>query len=159
MALAVLQNETVMGLHPLCLGTIIEPSFSEDEQLMHRFEYRNPRFAVDLPAQFCVLDELLAGRCTDIGIKGMRLDLPHNVVSGCKGTVVLHYQNQTIDLKVVVARVGAMYCGLEFVCDSHTAQSSVAHLVAKLTAPHCRHLMSLVPRAHTSLGGPTSSIS
>jgi PilZ domain len=121
---------------------------------MHRFEYRNPRFTVDLPAQFCTVDEPLAGRCTDIGIRGMRLDLVGNVDPGCMGTVVLHYQNQAIELKARVARVGDMHCGLEFVWDSLTAQSCVTHLVAKLTAHRPRQALALVPRADGSLGGP-----
>lgn len=122
---------------------------------MHRFEYRNPRFSADLPAQLCIADETLAGRCTDIGIKGMKLDLQSNVVPGCQGIVCLHYQNQRIELKARVARIGSMHCGLEFVCDSRTEQRTVAHLLAKLTAPHSRHLISLVPRVDASLGGPT----
>ncbi len=121
---------------------------------MHRFEYRNPRFPVDFPAQFYTANEALAGRCTDIGIKGMRLNLPDIVVPGCQGVVSLHYQNRSIELKARVARIGSTHCGLEFICDSHAEQSAVAHLLAKLTAPHSRHLMSLVSRVDASLGGP-----
>jgi PilZ domain len=122
---------------------------------MHRFEFRNPRFTVDLPAQFRIANEALAGRCTDIGIQGMRLDLQDNLVPGCEGIVRLHYQNQTVELKARVARIGSMHCGLEFVCDSHAEQSTVVHLLARLTAPHSRHPLSLVPRVDASLGGPT----
>jgi hypothetical protein len=86
----------------------------------------------------------------------MRLDLPDNLVPGCKGIVFLHYQNQTVELKARVARIGSMHCGLEFVCDSHAEQSAVVHLLDKLTAPHSRHPMFLVPRTDGSLGGPAS---
>ena len=123
---------------------------------MHRFEYRNPRFSVDLPAQFRVADEALACRCTDIGVKGMKLDLPDDVVPGCQGVVSLRYQNQAIELKVRVARTALMHCGLEFVCDSHADQSTVVQLLAKLTAPQRRNMLSLVPRNDTSLGGSDS---
>jgi PilZ domain len=121
---------------------------------MQRFEYRNPRFSVDLPAQFSVARGALAGRCTDIGIKGMKLDLPDHVIAGCQGIVLLHHQNQTIELMARVARIGPMHCGLEFVGDSQAEQSAIVQLLAKLTAPRCRHLMSLVPRVNVSLGGP-----
>ncbi len=123
---------------------------------MHRFEYRNPRFSVDLSAQFHIANEALAGRCTDIGLKGMRLDLPDHVIPGRQGIVFLHHQNQTIELKARVARIGSMHCGLEFVCDSHAERSTVIHLLARLTAPYNRHRMSLVPRVDDSLGGPAS---
>lgn len=126
---------------------------------MHRLEYRNPRFSVDLPAQLCMANETLSGRCTDIGIKGMRLDLPSNVVSGCQGIVRLHYQNQTIELKARVTRIGSMHCGLEFVCDSHAEQSTVVRLLAMLKTPHSRYQISLVPRIDVSLSGRPRSIS
>ena len=122
---------------------------------MHRFEYRNPRFSVDLPAHLSLANERLAGRCTDIGMNGIRLNLPDSLVPGCEGVVCLHFQNQTIEFKARVARIGSMHCGLQFVCDSLAEQSTVAHLVARLAAPHSRQSMSLVPRADASLGGPT----
>jgi hypothetical protein len=156
---AVLQNETFVSLHSPFLKGMIEPSCNEDVQGMHRLEFRNPRFSVDLPAQLCIANQILAGRCTDIGIKGMRLDLPSNVVSGCQGTVCLHYQNQTIELKVRVARIGPMHCGLEFVCDSHAERSTVVHLLAMLETPPSRHQISLVPRIDASLSGRPRSIS
>jgi len=120
---------------------------------MHPLKYRSPRFSVDLPAQLCMANETLAVRCTDIGVEGMRLELPSNVVSGCQGTVRLHYQNQTFELKVRVARIGPMYCGLEFVCDSHAEKGTVIHLLAILNMPRSRNQISLVPRIDASLNG------
>ena len=121
---------------------------------MHRFEYRNPRFPVDFPAQFYTANKTLAGRCTDIGIKGMRLDLPDMSYPAAKGWSLCIIKTGAIELKARVARIGSTHCGLEFICDSHAEQSAVAHLLAKLTAPHSRHLISLVSRVDASLGGP-----
>jgi hypothetical protein len=126
---------------------------------MHRFEFRNPRFSVELPAQLFIANETLAGRCTDIGINGMRLDLPDNLVRGCKVIVCLRYQNQTVELKARVARIGSMHCGLEFICDSLAEQSTVVHLLAMLKTPHSRHQISLVPRIDPSISGRPRSIS
>jgi PilZ domain len=134
---------------------MIKPSGNEGVQRMYRFEYRNPRFSADLSAHLCIATKTLVGRCTDIGIKGMRLDLPDTLVHGCKGMVCLQYQNQAIELKVRVARIGSMHCGLEFICDSQAEPSTVVHLLAKLTAPLGRRQISLVPRVDASLGGPT----
>jgi hypothetical protein len=44
---------------------------------MRQFEYRYPRFSVDLPAQFVVANEMLPARCVDISVMGMRLSLLH----------------------------------------------------------------------------------
>ncbi len=98
--------------------------------------------------------EALAGRCTDIGVKGMRLDLPEIIAPGSQGVVNLCYHNLAIELKARVARTGTLHCGLEFVYDSPAEQGAVVHLLAKLTAPHNRGVMSLVPRVDASLGGP-----
>jgi hypothetical protein len=56
-------------------------------------------------------------------------------------------------LKARVARIGPMYCGLEFVCDSHADQSTIVHLLAMLKTPRSRHQISLVPRIDASLSG------
>ena len=123
---------------------------------MQRFEYRQPRFPVDLPVQLSIAHETLAARCTDISTKGIRLNLTHTVVAGCYGTVSLRHQNQTIELKARVAHTGSEQSGLEFLYNSTVEQRAVAHLVASLKSPHHRPLMSLVPKLTASLGGPTT---
>jgi hypothetical protein len=119
---------------------------------MQRFEYRHPRFSVDLPAQFFLVDEMVAGRCVDISTQGMRLELSRPVAPGSCGTVSLRYQNQTIELNARVTHTGSAHSGLEFLCHSAAEQSAVAHLVALLTAPRKRRPMALVPRFVASYG-------
>ncbi len=93
---------------------------------------------------------MLTGRCTDIGIKGMKLELLQKVRPDDCGVVCLHYQNQAFRLRARVARRGSLHCGLEFVCDSVVEESMIAHLLAKLTAPRSRHPISLVSRVDVS---------
>jgi hypothetical protein len=134
---------------------MIVVTLNEDMQSMQRFEYRHPRFSVDLPAQFSIANETLAARCTDISVKGLRLHLLHAIAPGSRGTLTVRCQNQTIALNARVVRTSSEHSGLEFLCDSTAQQSSVAQLVASLTAPHLRHHMSLVPKINAPLCGPS----
>ncbi len=134
---------------------MIVVSLNEDGHSMQRFEYRHPRFPVDLPAQFSIANETMAARCTDLSVKGLGLQLLHAVAPGSRGTLTVRCQNQTIALTARVVRTDAEHSGLEFLCDSTAQQSTVAHLVASLTEPHHHHPMSLVPRTNASLGGPS----
>jgi PilZ domain len=131
-------------------------SLNEARELMQRFEFRHPRFSVDLPVQFSIANEMLAGRCTEISTNGMRLELRHDVEPGCCGTVFLHYQNRTIKLNARVAYTASAQSGLEFLCDSTVERDAVAHLVASLTAPRPRRLMALVPKFDASRGCPST---
>jgi hypothetical protein len=119
---------------------------------MQRFEYRHPRFSVDLPVQLSLADEMVAGRCVDISTQGMRLELLRPVVRGSCGMVSLRYQNQTIKLNARVTHTGSAHNGLEFLYHSAAERSAVAHLVASLTAPRNHRPMALVPRPVASYG-------
>ena len=133
---------------------MIKLSLDEDLRPMQRFEYRHPRFSVDLPAQFSSANETLTARCMDISTKGVRLNLPQSSLSGDCGTVSLRHHNLTILLKARVAHAGPEHSGLEFLYSSSAERSTVAYLVASLASPHNRSDMSLVPRINASLGGP-----
>jgi hypothetical protein len=121
---------------------------------MQRFEYRYPRFSVDLPAQFSTASQTLAARCMDISATGVRLNLPQASLTGDSGTVSLRYHNQTIVLKARVAHGGLEQSGLEFLYSSTAERNRVADFVASLESPHSRSFLSLVPRINTSLRGP-----
>ncbi len=113
---------------------------------MKLFEYRYPRFSVDLPAQFSTANETLAGRCTDISTAGMRLESLHAVAPGSYGKVSLRYKNQAIDLNARVAHTDAAHSGLEFLCGSAQERAAVARLVASLKASRKERTMFLMPR-------------
>ena len=119
---------------------------------MQRFEFRHPRFSVDLPAEFSIANERLAGRCTDISTRGLRLELGHAVVAGVCGRVSLHYQNRTIELNARVAHTASAHSGLEFVDAPTVERGALAHLVAALATPQPHRLMALVPRFAASHG-------
>ena len=111
---------------------------------MQKFEYRCPRFAVDLPVEFTIEQSTLAGRCKDISMEGMRLELSQPLPADACGTVVLSYQDRPLPLSVRVAHVGESYDGMEFIYRSEGEREAVARLIASLTAPAKRPRLMLV---------------
>lgn len=105
---------------------------------MQRFEYRGPRFSVEIPAQLTLKDRMLAGQCTEIGKEGMKLVLGEPIEPNAVGTVSLSYQGQTLDFQVRVAHVVGTQVGLEFIYSSDLERIAVSHLVESLAAPHNR---------------------
>jgi hypothetical protein len=105
---------------------------------MQKFEYRTPRFSVDLPVRFTVEDTTLIGRCTEISQDGMRLELRHPLPADACGVVRMSYQEWNLELNVRVAHVGATHGGLEFIYESDRERIAVARLIASLAAAQNR---------------------
>jgi hypothetical protein len=104
---------------------------------MHKFEYRAPRFSVDLPAQLTIHNLTVAGRCREISKEGLKLELRQPLPRDCRGTITLSYRDQTVEVSVRIAHVGARHGGLEFLYESDGERVAVAHLIASLSAePH-----------------------
>lgn len=105
---------------------------------MQKFEYRSPRFAVDLPVQFAGEQSTLPGRCRDISRDGMRLELREPLPPDACGTVHLSYGDCPFELSVRVAHTGATHDGVEFVYKSEHEREAVARLVAALATAASR---------------------
>jgi hypothetical protein len=105
---------------------------------MHKFQYRAPRFAVDLPVRFNIQNSTLTGRCREISKEGMRLELRHPLPSDACGTVFLSYQDRVIELGARVAYTGATHGGLVFLYESERERSAVAQLVGSLANTQSR---------------------
>jgi hypothetical protein len=108
---------------------------------MKKFEYRSPRFAVDLPVQFGVDQATLSGRCRNISRDGMKLDLHQPLPADAHGTVFVSHQNQLLELSVRVTHTGGVHGGLEFLYKSDRERDAVARLVASVTACEPRRLV------------------
>jgi hypothetical protein len=111
---------------------------------MQKFEYRAPRFAVDLPAQFTVEQSTLFGRCKNISKEGMRLELSRPLPPNVRGTVTLNYRDSSLELSVRVANSGTTYDGVELIYNSDSERDAVAHLVGSLTSPSERPRLTLL---------------
>ena len=110
---------------------------------MQKFEYRVPRFAVDMPISFILESSLLNGRCVEISKEGMRVELEQPLPSGVCGKVFLSYQDANFELNVRVAYAGATHSGLQFICELEQERDEVAELVESLASTQhhvARHL-------------------
>jgi hypothetical protein len=111
---------------------------------MQRFDYRSPRYPVDLPVRLTADNSTRLGRCRDISREGMRLELCQPLPPDACGTVSMTFQNQTLELNVRVAHAGATQDGMKFIYTSDSERNAVARLVASLTAPQDRRRLALV---------------
>jgi PilZ domain-containing protein len=102
---------------------------------MQKFEYRVPRYVVDLPVLLNLRDSSVAGRCKEISKEGMKVALQHPVAPQTSGTVSISYKDISLELRVSVAHAGPDYDGLKFVFESEKDRSAVEHLVSLLSGP------------------------
>jgi hypothetical protein len=109
---------------------------------MQKFEYRTPRFSVDLPVRFTVekLTEklTLTGRCKEISQEGMTFEVRQPLTPGTSGVVSIGYQDRIIEIQARVAHVTEVQSGLEFLYESEAERSTVAQLVASLASSQNR---------------------
>jgi hypothetical protein len=105
---------------------------------MHRFEYRTPRFAVDLPVQFTVQNSTLFARCREISKDGMTLELMQPIPANSRGTVSVSYLNRTLELQARVAHAGEIRGGLEFIYETDAERIEVDQFIASLAGTQNR---------------------
>ena len=99
---------------------------------MQKFEYRTPRYLVDLPVLLIVADARVPGRCRQISREGMSVELPEPLAADASGTVSIRYKNLALELRVEVTNSEKGVEGLKFLFDTDEDRSSVERLVALL---------------------------
>jgi hypothetical protein len=99
---------------------------------MRKFDYRAPRFAVDLPVRITFGESVQQGRCKEISTEGMKLELRDPLSPGASGSVRLSYQDVFLDIQVRVAHSGPTYDGVRFVYESEDQRDELSRLVARL---------------------------
>ncbi|MGD0797061.1 MAG: PilZ domain-containing protein [Acidobacteriaceae bacterium] len=109
---------------------------------MQKFDYRCPRFTVDLPVRFTAQGSTLSGRCKDISSDGMRLELHEPLPPDARGTVSVSFQNRTLELSVRVADPGNG--GMEFIYESDAERKAVDRLIAQMAGARTRSGPTLV---------------
>jgi len=105
---------------------------------MRKFDYRAPRFAVDLPVRLAFDGSIRQGRCTEISTEGMRLEVREPLAPDACGIVHLGFQDISIQLPVRVAHSGSFYEGVQFVYETEEQRDEVNRLVARLSSPSQR---------------------
>ena len=68
---------------------------------MQKFDYRSPRYAVDLPVEFTAERMTLKGRCRDISKEGMKLEFAEPLPPNASGIVTVSYQDRTLEFNVL----------------------------------------------------------
>jgi PilZ domain-containing protein len=102
---------------------------------MRKFDYRAPRFLVDLPVWLTFKDSTQEGRCREISTEGMKLEVRHPLCPDSSGSVHLSYREFSMDLPVRVAHSGSSYDGVKFVFESDEQKDDLMRLVALLAGP------------------------
>jgi hypothetical protein len=102
---------------------------------MQKFEYRTPRYPVDLPVVFTLHESSIPGRCKEIGKEGMKVQLQQPVPPDTCGTVSIVYKDVALELRVCVAHAEAGYDGLKFLFESEKDRNAVERLVKLLSGP------------------------
>ena len=98
--------------------------------IMQKFEYRTPRYQVDLPVLLLLERESIPGRCREISREGMRVELRQPVAPESCGSVSISYKELSLELPVCVMHSGPGHDGLKFVFDSEKDRSAIERLVA-----------------------------
>ena len=111
---------------------------------MQKFEYRSPRFAVDLPVRVTFENSTVPGRCRNISKEGMRLELREPLPPDTRGTVLLDCHDTRLELSVLVTYSGKAHEGVEFIYNSDSEREAVARLVASLASPANRPRLVLL---------------
>lgn len=99
---------------------------------MQKFDYRSPRFLVNFPVQLSVGNSTQLGRCKEISVDGMRLELCDPVVPNTVATLKMNYESLRIELSARVTHVISNSAGLKFVFDSDRQRKDVERLVTLL---------------------------
>lgn len=101
---------------------------------MHKFQYRSPRYTVDLPVRLSFGKGTIEGRCREISQEGMCLELEQPMEANDTGTASLRYEAMRVDVGVCVIRPGACDGGVKFVFESDQQRMEMAQLVALVAA-------------------------
>jgi hypothetical protein len=101
---------------------------------MQKFEYRTPRYQVDLPVILTLGSTTVPGRCSEISKEGMRVELREPVAVDACGSVSISYKELALELPVCVSRSGPGHDGLRFTALSEKDRGLVDRLIALLAA-------------------------
>lgn len=112
-----------------------EYTFGSKRKNMQKFEYRTPRYSVDLPVLLMLESARVPGRCREISREGMRVELGQPVAPDSCGSVSISYRELSVELPVCVTRSGPDNDGLKFVFRSDEDREAIERLVARLAGP------------------------
>jgi PilZ domain len=98
--------------------------------MMQKFEYRSPRYHVDLPVVMNLESRMVPGRCREISKEGMLVELTEPVAPDSSGSVSIRYRGLLVEISVTVAHSGSGQEGLKFVFRCDQDRMVIERLVA-----------------------------
>jgi hypothetical protein len=101
---------------------------------MHKFQFRSPRYRVDLPVRLSFGDAMFTGRCREISQEGMCLELQHTLAVNEVGTASFQYHGVSVEIGVCVVRADSCGGGLTFVFKTDRQRMDIARLLSLVTA-------------------------
>jgi hypothetical protein len=102
---------------------------------MRKFNYRVPRFSVDLSVLLTFGESSQVARCLEISVEGMKLEAGQPLTPDSRGTVHLSYLGIAVELAIRVAHSGSSFDGVMFVYETEEQRDKVSQLVSLLTRP------------------------
>jgi len=101
---------------------------------MHKFNYRSPRYVVDLPVQLILDGLVIDARCREISREGMQLEVSQSLPANFEGLALLEWRGSRLELRVRVAHTGSPQDAMRFLFESEKERSAIAALVARLAS-------------------------
>lgn len=101
---------------------------------MQKFEYRSPRYDVDLSVRLLSGDSSVDGRCREISKDGLCARFSERPEVGSHGKLILSYRNHSLEIPVRVAHAGENSEGLKFLFSSEADRRDIDRLVAAIAA-------------------------
>lgn len=115
---------------------------------MRNFNFRAPRFPVDLFVSIMQDGATRRGRCLEISVEGMKVELEDQFAPTSDGSVEIPLDESQLQLPFRVIYAAANVRGLEFTFETLAQKQIAANLISALTAP--RQCRSLVPSGQRS---------
>jgi hypothetical protein len=100
---------------------------------MQKFEYRTPRYSVDLPVRFSTQNLTVTGRCKEISKDGLTLELSESLPTDSSGIVSISFQDHAVSLPARIVHPEGTRAGLEFHYASEVERNAVTRLIESLT--------------------------
>jgi len=106
--------------------------------IMRKFDYRAPRFNVDLPVRLTLAESTQFGRCLEISTEGMKLEVPQPLTIDTAGAVQVTFREFSLEIPVRVAHCNGRCDGVQFVYGSDEERDDVIRFIALLASapPH-----------------------
>jgi PilZ domain len=105
---------------------------------MRKFDYRAPRFVVDLPVRLTFDGTLQQGRCIEISTEGMKVAVDRPLPQECSGRMRLAHEDVVLELAFRVVHSGPSCDGVRFIYESDEQRDDVIRLVSQLAGPRHR---------------------